>query len=290
LRKINGDRETDDIKKISLENWDVVVDFSGMYPDNVELITQILKGKAGRYIFVSSASAYVMDDEVKLKVPLKEDFETNPCTTEQRKDKDVLATYSQKKAESERILLSSDWLDVIIFRPALIYGRYDPTDRFYYWLYRTKFENEILIPEGGAAQTTSTYSKDFARVIEKAITIPKHNSVYNAITHDPLTIKDIVNNCTSELKNTPKLIDAPGNFLSENGVQPWADIPLWLGGPHLMLDNSRVKEDFGIEFESFEGSVRGCIDYYSKLGWKVPKYGLSIEREKELITFLKNRS
>ena len=283
LRKIKGDRETDDIKKIAGEQWDAVVDFSGQFPDNIEFITDMLKGKAGRYIFVSSASAYKMEDEEKLKSPINEDFETYSCSTEQRKDKDVLATYSQKKAECERVLLGANWLDVLIFRPALIYGRYDPTDRFYYFLYRAKNEKEILLPDGGITRSTSTYCEDFARIIEKALTITGHKNIYNAVTHDPVSIKDIFNTAAKELNTDPELINASGKFLTDNDVQPWSDIPLWLGGPDLMLDNSKMKLDFGIKLESFVDSVRGCIKYYNKLGWPVPKYGLSLEKEKELI-------
>ena len=288
LRKIKGDRGTDDIKKISADDWDSVVDFSGMFPDNIDLITDMLRGKAGRYIFISSANVYVMEDEAKLRKPVKEDFEVYPCSEEQRKDKDVIATYPQKKAECERVLLSKEWLDAIVFRPALIYGRYDPTDRFYYWLYRAKFENEILVPDDGLTKSTSTYCEDFAKIIERSLSVQKHDGVYNAVTHDPVTIKDIINAAAKVLNTSPKLINAAGKFLAEKNVQPWADIPLWLGGPHLMLDNAKVKKDFGISFKSFEDSVNGCVAYYSSLGWQVPKYGLTLEREKELIGMFRN--
>jgi len=283
LRKITGDRESDDIRLIGNENWDAVIDFSGLFPDSLELITSILKGKAGRYIFVSSASVYVMEDEAKLKNPLQEDFEVYGCTEEQRKDKDILTTYSQKKAEMERILLASDWLDTIIFRPALMYGRYDPTDRFYYWLYRVKNEKKILIPDNGVTMVTNTYSEDFARLIEKSITIRNHNKIYNAVTHDPVSNNEYINISAGILNTSPELVSAPGDFFVKNQIQPWGDIPMWLGGPDLMLDNTKVKKDFGIEFKSFKSSVQGCIDYYTSLGWPVPKYGISIEKEKELI-------
>src|SRR4030095_16123065 len=125
LRKIKGDRETEDIRKIAKETWDAVVDFSGMFPDNVELIVNLLEGKVGRYIFISSVSAYEIDENDKSVNLINENFKTYPCTPEQRKDKNVIATYGQKKAEIERVLLNSTGLDVIIFRPALIYGRYD---------------------------------------------------------------------------------------------------------------------------------------------------------------------
>jgi hypothetical protein len=71
--------------------------------------------------------------------------------------------------------------------------------------------------------------------------------------------------------------------LEENKVQPWSDLPLWLGGMNLVLDNSKVLNDFPVKFQSFQDSLKGCIDYYSSLGWKEPAYGISPAKEKELI-------
>jgi 2'-hydroxyisoflavone reductase len=193
-----------------------------------------------------------------------------------------MASYGEKKAECERVLISKEWLDSIIFRPALIYGRYDPTDRFYYWLYRVQTQNDILIPQDNS-EVTNTYSEDFARLIQSAIFVEKHNQVYNASTHSPVSIKEFIEAASKQLKKKPKIVNAALGFLEENKVEPLGDLPLWLGGMNLVLDNSRALKDFPVEFHSFDDSVRGCIDYYSSLGWQQPKYGLSLSRENDLI-------
>jgi 2'-hydroxyisoflavone reductase len=289
LRKMTGDRMTDDINQIADEVWDAVVDFSGQQPDNVDHVTDLLKGKAGRYIFVSSVSAYVMDNDEDLKKPITEDFKTYPCTDEQRKSSDILSNYSQKKAECERVILGKDWLDAIIFRPALIYGRYDPTDRFYYWLHKVYIGNEFLIPDEGNTRLNNTYSEDFAKLIEMSISIDKHNKVYNAVTHDPVSINELILIAGRKLNKEPNTLSAEGKFFTDRGVQPWGDIPMWLGGADMMLDNSKVKKDFGIKFGSFEDSIDGCIKYYSSIGWAEPNYGMKPEKELELIAELKKQ-
>ena len=110
LNHITGDRLIpDDIKQIAGETWDTVIDFSCMYPVNLDEITEMLKGKVGRYIFISTASVYPMSDPEFWKEPVKEDAQTLPCTPEQKVDPDVGATYGEKKAECERILLNKDW-------------------------------------------------------------------------------------------------------------------------------------------------------------------------------------
>jgi len=231
----------------------------------------------------------VMDNDEDLKATINEEFETYSCTDEQRKSSDILANYSRKKAECERVIMAKEWLDAIIFRPALIYGRYDPTDRFYYWLYKVKTGNEFIIPDNGITRLNNTYSEDFAKLIVISLNIEKHNNVYNAVTHYPISIKEYIELSGNKLGIVPVTISAPGEFLVKKGVQPWTDMPMWLGGPDMILDNSKVKKDFSIEFRSFEDSIVGCIKYYSSLGWPEPKYGLKPEKELELISEFKKK-
>ncbi len=282
-----GDRESDGIKQISSGSWDVVVDFSGMQPDNIELVLNLLKGKAGRYIFVSTASVYGLENPDELKTPIEESTKILDCSEEQRVTKDILAAYGNKKAEMERILLSKDWLDTIIFRPGLIYGKYDPTDRFYYWLYRAKMIDEILIPEEGKSKSTNTFSEDFAKIIFEAFDIQNHRKVYNAVTHQAVEIKEIPEIASSIIKTTPKYIYAPLEFLRDNHVTEWMDLPVWTSGFDLALDNTRLLEDFKTPLCTFTESVEKSIAYYSSLGWPEGKYGMKPEREKELISKLK---
>ncbi len=283
LRKITGDRLTDDIKQIANESWDVVIDFSCMFPDNLDEITGMLKGKTGRYIFISTVSVFPMDDPEYWKEPVTEDAVTLPCTPEQRKDPDVNATYGQKKAECERVLLGKDWLDSITFRPGLIYGRYDYTDRFYYWLYRAAKVSRILIPDGGKERFTSTHSEDFARLIRSAIDIHSHNRIYNSVTHSPVTLKHCIDTAAGLLGTGPEYINAPMDFIEESKLQPWSDLPAWVGNMELIVDNSRARKDFPVNFMSFEDSIKSSIDYYASLSWPVPKAGITPEKEQELI-------
>ncbi len=287
LRKITGDRLTDDIKQIANESWDVVIDFSCMMPDNLDDITDMLKGKTARYIFVSTVSVFPMDDADYWKNPVTENSETLTCTAEQRKDPDVTATYGQKKAECERILLGKDWLDSITFRPGLIYGRYDYTDRFYYWLYRAAKVSEILLPEEGRERFTATHSEDFAKLIRSAVDVPVHNKIYNAVTHSPVSLKQCIDTASGIIGTRPKFVNAPMDFIESQKLEPWTDLPAWVGNMELIVDNSRALKDFPLEFMSFEESIRSCIDYYTSLDWPVPKAGITPQKEQELIEKLR---
>jgi len=172
VKRILGNRETDDIKQILDKDWDCVIDLSGFYPLTFNKLIDDLKGRVGRYIFVSTISVYDLDKYGDKYV--SENIETLPCSDEQKEPKDMMITYGNKKAECERILLSQDSFDKIIFRPSLIYGKYDYTDRFYYWLYKIMNQETILVPESTQSLSNYTYVDDFAKLIIEAIEIKKH--------------------------------------------------------------------------------------------------------------------
>jgi 2'-hydroxyisoflavone reductase len=283
VKRIKGDRNTNDVKQIVGTSWDVIIDFSGMYPDNIDEITELMKGKVGRYIFISSCSVYPLDEPAKLKFPVSEENEILPCTKEQGLDRNVMTAYGNKKAECERILLGKDWLDAIIFRPALIFGRYDPTDRFYYWLYRVKTQDEILIPDEGKFMFTNSFSEDLAEILFEAINIEKHRKVYNGTTHDPASFKEFLDIAAKQAGREPSCVSASTDFLHDNEVNEWADLPMWITGFDMNFDNTRLKADFTSSLTNFPQCVKRTIEYYDSLGWKEGRYGLRLEKEKELI-------
>jgi 2'-hydroxyisoflavone reductase len=290
VKKLIGNRETEDIKQIAKDDWDTVIDFSGMQPGNIDEILELLKGKAGRYIFISTGNVYPLDDLSKLKIPISEFTETLPCTEEQKYDNDVLKFYGNKKAECERILLQASWLDTIIFRPSLIYGRYDPSDRFYYWLYRVNKQDEILIPENGKSKFTNTFSEDFAKIILESMEIKEHDKIYNASTHAPVSLKEFFDITSSLLRRSPRYINASLEFLREHNVTEWMDLPMWLSEIDLLLDNTKLINNFNVKLFSFEESVDKTLGYYGSFGWNEGKYGLRVKREKELINKLLHKT
>ena len=129
VNQLHGNRETDDILQVCKQHWDCVIDFSGYYPVTFEKLLNDLKGKVGRYIFISTISVYDLANFADR--PISEVDEILGCTEEQKISK-LPDAYGEKKAEMERILHEQDWLDKIILRPSFIYGKYDWTERFYY--------------------------------------------------------------------------------------------------------------------------------------------------------------
>ncbi|OWY23814.1 hypothetical protein C7N43_15460 [Sphingobacteriales bacterium UPWRP_1] len=282
-KKIHGNRETADLYQTCNEYWDAVIDISGYFPNTVQAYAQRVKDNCRRYIFISTASVYNLENSANRLIP--EDFELLTCTAQQRTDA-TMATYGQRKAACEEALLQCPGLDAIILRPSVVYGPYDPFDRHYYWLYRTKKRSRILFPEGNADIDSFTFVQDLARIIIAAIDLPQHRKVYNVNTHPLMSLQAIVEAMTQACNTAPQLTFAGVPFLDEQEVQVWSDLPLWMNGSFLMMDNSRLLSDFGLQMTPITESFIQTAAWYEQLGWPLPKTGLSLEEEDELLEAL----
>ncbi len=282
LSKLYGDRNTDPLTKVAEGRWDYVIDLSCYYPDSLEKVLAALDGRCKRYIFVSTCSVY--DSEAEKSVLRDETAPILPCTPDQRNDPSP-STYGQRKAECERILQQSG-LDFVIFRPALVYGPYDPTDRLYYWLYQAKKNDPILLPDEGKKTFSVTYVADLVKAIIDAISIEHHQSIYTMTSSPQTSIRQLVTTASELLHRSPNSINAPPAFLHAQHVTQWTDMPLWIDNDYFTYSNERLKADFGFTPIDFQESIQQTIIYYNNRGWDAPIYGMTEARKQELMNQL----
>jgi 2'-hydroxyisoflavone reductase len=276
IQQIHGNRESDAIQQIFEQHWDVIIDFSGYYPVTFQKLIQNLRGKVGRYIFISTISVFPMGE--KEEQVINENSPTLECTEEQM-NSTLPDAYGEKKAEMERILLAEKELDSIIFRPSFIYGKYDFTDRFYYWLYRAKHAQKIILPE--TKSLSLTYVEDLANAILNAIEISVHKKYYNAISQTNTSIE-------ANLKTTAALLDKQIDILSADEIflkkheLDYYNFPLCLPF-NLDIEGTQWLQDFSVKPKDFKQTILECIAYYESNHWPSPKTGISLESENAII-------
>ena len=138
-----GDRN-DELDALKGRDWDAVIDNSGFFPRHARLSAELLHGHVGKYMFVSSISAYartltVEDDEfsaayAEMEGPVDEsEYIYGP-------------SYGARKALCEQEVAKVFGDDAINIRPGIITGTGDPTERLRHWLRRMQAGNEILVP------------------------------------------------------------------------------------------------------------------------------------------------
>ncbi len=280
LKKIKGDRETDDINKITTTDWDFVIDLSCYFPGTLNNLIGKLKGNVGRYIFISTISVYELELNAKSEI-ITENFKIQKCNEEEAKNHSP-ETYGKRKAECEKILNQTEWLEKIILRPSVIYGKYDTTDRLYYWLDRIKQGNAFIVPNC-SEKVTLTYVKDLVNIMIESLKIQNRSATYNASTHEPFTLSEMVSRISRLMKKENEMVEITNKQLLGSNIKPAEDIPLWFNLP-LAISNSKLNGDFKMNLTSFDQSIEDTIKYYDNLNWPLCKAGFDCHAERMLVS------
>jgi len=278
-RTLHGDRNSDDINVLGKEDWDAIIDVACYYPDGLQKFVDLMEGRAGRYTFVSTCSVY--DNAVNQSILRNEDAKLLGCSVSERTDTSP-QSYGQRKAECERILSASK-LDSITFRPALVYGPHDHTDRLYYWLFQAAQHQQLLMPGRGERTFSVTYVADLVSALVQSLKVQNHQSVYNAISAPQTSIGQIVAETCRQLGTHPELLNARPDFLKAHNIQPWEDMPLWLDCDYYTYSNQRLITDFYALPTSLTNSLEATISYYKQRNWPVPDFGISEATRAQLI-------
>jgi 2'-hydroxyisoflavone reductase len=287
LETILGDREHD-LDKLSGRVWDAVIDVAGYVPRIVRLSAQGLERSLGLYVFISSVSVYASFSKVGIDesdaVGKIEDESFEEITGE---------SYGPLKALCEKAVQDIYGERALIVRPGLIVGPNDPTDRFTYWPVRVARGGDVLVPEKPNVPVQIIDVRDLSDFIIKLIE-EKASGIYNATGPDSeLTLGAMLEACKEVSGSDANFRWASVEFLNQNNIAPWSDMPVWVPDTEEDAGFSRVDIskaiNAGLTFRPLEETVRDTIDWAatrpSDHEWRA---GLKAEREAELLTKIFN--
>ena len=200
------------VNKIS--HVDVVLDFSGYKRAAVEETIQLLQGKVGIYIYISSDSVYEVCDNKPHSGPTRETDDVRPVDKTKRKHLSRQDSYGHKKLECEEQLLSSHAdgkLPVLILRLADVIGERDPTHRWWQqqlWLRLAQLRNTpVCIPKENYKHKISVvYGKDVADLICDVMELSPSirgsltGQAFNIACNETFTVKSMLENIAREMK------------------------------------------------------------------------------------------
>ena len=250
-----ADREGD-LSVLSKRHWDVVLDNNARDYRWVARSTQALKDSAGQYLFVSSISAYRTDDmgyslanRVLAKPIIDENAErfTAPAGW---KDGDE-APYGLSKAIAENLVHAAFPGRATVVRPGLIVGPTDPTDRFTYWPVRIDEGGEVLAPGNPNHSTQVIDQRDLTEWI---VRLAETGTLGNFNATGPagrLSMAEMLYGCRAVTAAPVEFTWVSEDFLAEQKVAVWSDLPAWTPGDPLMFVNVKRAVDAGLTFRPF---------------------------------------
>jgi len=93
--------------------------------------------------------------------------------------------------------------------------------------------------------------------------------------------------CQAASDTPTEIVHTSEEFLLENEVQPWADLPLWLPGTHAGMAKTIVRKaiDAGLTFRLIEETARDIVAWHKETRDLDDdlKAGISAERDAELL-------
>jgi 2'-hydroxyisoflavone reductase len=272
LERLIGDR-AGDLVALRGRSWDAVIDTCGYVPNVVSASLQALSS-SGRYCFVSSISVYA-----DFSVPVEESSdlaELGDLPDDQVTDE----SYGALKALCERVVTGAFGDRSIVVRPGLITGPHDPTGRFTYWPHRVARGGEVLAPAPPEKQMQSIDVRDLGAWIV-SVCEAEVTGVFNA-THAGFTWRELLDSCRSVARSDATVTWVSPEFLAEEEVGEWMELPLWIRDPKLayadQVDVSRARAA-GLELRPLEDAVRGALEQAET----TDAAGLAPEREAALL-------
>jgi 2'-hydroxyisoflavone reductase len=281
--QIHGDR-AGDLSALAGRRWDAVIDTCGYVPRVVRHSAAALAGATDHYTFISSISVYASTREPGVD-------ETAPVGTlaDPTEEKVTGETYGPLKALCERAAEEEMPGRVLVVRPGLIVGPYDPTDRFTYWPARVARGGAVLAPGRPERATQVIDVRDLAEWTI-ALVEARQTGVFNATGPDRvLMMGELLETSREESASDAQLIWADEAFLLEQGVGPWVELPLWIpesdpDAAGFSAIDVRKATAAGLRFRPLPDTVRATLEWAATRppghAWRA---GLAPDKEQALL-------
>ena len=222
VRSLQGDRTAPDGLAALVEGeWDAVVDTWSAAPRAVHEAARLLRGRAGRYVYVSSCSVYAWPapagyDE---SAPLVEGAEPDAGKTDYARDKRGAEIAAVEAFGADRSVL---------VRAGLILGPYENVGRLPWWLTRIARGGPVLAPGPRELPLQYVDVRDMAEWILGSVE-QELSGPYNMISPQRhATMGELLDACVDVTGAAAELRWTGPEVILDAGIEPWTQLPVWV--------------------------------------------------------------
>lgn len=278
---ILGDRDAD-LSPLADGQWDAVVDCIGYFPEPVRKTAEFLKGRVGRYAFISTISVYAPSsshfiEEGGTLMTLPEGADVSKITGE---------NYGALKVQCEDALNEIFAGQVLHIRAGLQIGPNDHTERFSDWVERIGCRSRVVVPESADQEWQLIDARDTARFTLHGLKTGL-TGAYNA-TGEITPMLSVLSSVKAVVNPSCEFVTFTDAELEAKGVAAWTDLALWIPGAgrtenRLIADISKARAA-GLTFTPLEVSVEEIWQNVKDLPLdRERRAGLSSAREDEVL-------
>jgi 2'-hydroxyisoflavone reductase len=267
--------------------WDVVIDSQATNPEWVRQSTALLRGKAQKYLFISTTHVYFpypadIDETTRVRMSMEEEGADS---------------YGVQKAQSEQLARDAFGSGAIILRPTYIVGPGDLTDRFTYWPVRLATGGEVLAPGKREDPVQFIDVRDLAEWMVRMVEDGKGGNYNVTGPRETLTMQSFLEQSKAALGSDARFTWVDDHdFLAAQRVQgviPWV-MPrgTYLGSAD--ISNARAVKA-GLTFRPLATTVRDTLAFQRSLPAEIQarsltRFALTPQREAEILAAWKARA
>jgi 2'-hydroxyisoflavone reductase len=280
---VRGDRDGG-LDALAGRRWDVVLDSSGYAPRVVRQSTELLAGRVGSYLFVSTLAVYA---DMTLK-GLNEESDLAPPPDPP--DDESMMNYGALKVLCEQEVARAFPDRSASFRAHLVVGPHDNSVQLPSLLERIAAGGEIVAPGEPGQAVQWIDARDLA---EFMLTAYEHGptGAFN-VAHAPMAIGDVLECAVQVVGSDARLVWCDDRFLTDHAAMPVMAPPLWIPveGPLAGMSavDSAKAEAAGLRCRPPRDSLRDTWAWLAERGERPPgpAGGFSpwtAERQRELL-------
>jgi 2'-hydroxyisoflavone reductase len=276
---LTGDRNAD-LSALAHGSWDATVDVCGYFPRQLRSLADALDGRGGRYVFISSVSAYSSG------VPRGYD-EAAPLADVTDPDAETVTgqNYGGLKVACEHAATGLFGSGTTIIRPTYVIGPHDRSYRFTWWVDRLARGGQVLAPGAPEDPIQLIDARDLGNwtvlLLDRSVT----GTFHAASPAPPFGFGEMLDAIRAEVAPPgTRLTWVDSEFLVAEGVDG-AVLPLWAEGDSGGQNLSTADPSAAFAAGLAPRPLRQTVAEMRAAGETAPPTkGLAAEREAELLS------
>jgi nucleoside-diphosphate-sugar epimerase len=287
---LRGDRSTDDgLLPLAGRGFDAVLDPGGLVPAHVLRTARAVAGSAPFYAFVSTTAVYQAWNTARLD----ESAATWPGVPDQDGDPADLGKLRVHKRGCELAVEQTYGPGAcLIARAGSIVGPHDNLGQLPWWLTRIAAAGRVIAPGDPARGLQLIDARDVSAFVLDQVEAWA-GGIHNVVPDGPnTTMGQLIDSCVRATGSDASPVWMDENFLLSQGVQPWAELPLWIPDVQdtagFWAVSGASAKAAGLHPRPFGDSVRDTWEWLRSAGQVqaapgTPPFGLASGKEQQVL-------
>lgn len=255
VERLTGDRTTADFeRRLTGRRFDAVVDLAAYTGEDGRRAAEILRGRVGHYVMVSTGQVYLVREGCP-RLAREEDYD-GPVVRRPTDPVDVADwEYGMGKRACEDALAQAhakDGFPATRVRIPMVNGERDYLRRLEGYLWRLIDGGPLVLPDGGTNKVRHVYGGEVARFLAEVLARPAtFGRAYNLTQDETPTLAELTGRLRHLMGSRAEIVSVPSEKLRAAGLDPVQVSPFsgrWMS----FLDPGRVHRELGFRHEPLE--------------------------------------